>query len=228
MTVYVYAIAHSPAVPGGCTGLRDSAVSPVGEDGLFAAVSRHEDLRLEATEADLWAHERVVEQLMERTAVLPMRFGSTLADEAELAATLRERRGEWESALARVRGAVELAVRATIAEDEGASDAPEASEGGPGTSYMRARLGQTRRRAEVSARIHEPLAEIARESAVRRAAAAPRAASRPLLAAAYLVDTDRIASFRGRVAALDDEVAEATVACTGPWPPYSFTSEARS
>src|SRR3954451_4800516 len=225
--LYVYAIADSPAVPSDCRGLRDSDVSAFGEDGVFAALSRHDELRLEATEPDLWAHERVVEQLMEGAAVLPMRFGSMLADEAELATTFHERRGEWESILTRVRGAVELAVRATIDGENGSADAPEVPDGGPGTNYMLARLVQTRRRADVSARIHEPLAKIARESAVRMTTTGRLPSPRPLLAAAYLVDSERIASFRGLVAELDHKVAEATIACTGPWPPYSF-SKARS
>ena len=223
--LYLYAIAaDSPAATSGCTGLRGATVEAIGEAGLFAAVSRHDDLRLEASAADLWAHERVVEQLMDQAAVLPMRFASTIASESVAVATLRERRGEFQSMLSRVRGAVELAIRATFNNEPAPAAAAEPT-GGPGTTYMLTRLGRTRQQAQVAARIHQPLSAIARESDVRVTGAEETSSeSRPLLTGSYLVDRDRVAPFRARVAELDEEVAEAKIACTGPWPPYSFTS----
>ena len=46
----------------------------------------------------------------------------------------------------------------------------------------------------------------------------------PAFKAAYLVDRDRIEPFRRRVDELAEDVEGASVVCTGPWPPYSFTS----
>jgi hypothetical protein len=45
-----------------------------------------------------------------------------------------------------------------------------------------------------------------------------------MLSAAYLVDRERVDSFRARVEELGEEIDGAAVVCTGPWPPYSFTS----
>ena len=135
-------------------------------------------------------------------------------------ATLRERRHEFEAALEHVRGAVELGIRAVI--DTEPSDRPvsgTAGARGPGTAYMLSRLERERRGADAAARIHEPLAELARES-IHRLGSQPQ----PRLNASYLVDRDRLEAFRVRVEQLSDEVIEATIVCTGPWPPYSFSS----
>jgi hypothetical protein len=57
------------------------------------------------------AHERVLEAIMERGPVLPLRFGTELESEDELAAVLAERRDELARGLERVRGRVELGLR---------------------------------------------------------------------------------------------------------------------
>jgi len=218
--LYLYAITESPQPPEG-PGLRGAALRAIGDDGLFAIASEHDDLRLEANEDDLWAHEGVIEELMDRAAVLPMRLGSTLPDDGAVRATLRERREEFGEALERVTGAVELGVRAFAEpvperQPEGAT---AATAGGPGTAYMMARLERERRGSEAAARIHEPLAALARQS-TRRLTPQPRA----LLNVSYLVDRDRVDAFRARVEDLEGELDEATIVCTGPWPPYSFSA----
>src|SRR5204862_7171797 len=111
--LYVYAITDVPQPPG-VAGLDGASLRAIGAGGLAAVVSQHEELR-RAEEADeLWAHERVVEAAMEQGAVLPMRIGSVVEDEAAVASLLRRRGQAFRDALARVRGAVELGVRLVI------------------------------------------------------------------------------------------------------------------
>jgi hypothetical protein len=85
------------------------------------------------------------------------------------------------------------------------------------------RLGQQRRHEDIATRVHEPLARIARESVTRSGFA-----ERGAIKAAYLVDTDRVEAFRGRVEELGRELDGASIVCTGPWPPYSFASSEQS
>jgi hypothetical protein len=215
--LYLYAITEARDAPHR-RGLRGASLRAIGETGLFATVSEHDDSRIEASEDDLWAHEAVVEALMQAPAVLPMRFGSSAADEPAVRALLRERRSEFTAALDRVRDKEELGVRAVFHEPQQAQ--PTAvSAAGPGTVYMLSRLEQERRSAATATRIHEPLAAIAREST--RRTGSPSAG---VLNAAYLVDRDMIDAFRTRVEELAEDVDEAALVCTGPWPPYSFTS----
>jgi hypothetical protein len=218
--LYLYAITQGPDPPE-VAGLRGAPLRAIGADGMFAIASEHDDLRIEANEDDLWAHENVVEALMDRSAVLPMRFGSLLPDEAAVYAMLRNQRAEFELVLAWVRGAVELGIRAVIEpEDVEVPDLIAAGRSGtPGTSYMLGRLERQRMGADVARRIHEPLASLARDSTSRLSAQ-----GRPVLKASYLVDLGMVDDFRTRVEELDEELREATIVCTGPWPPYSFTS----
>jgi gas vesicle protein GvpL/GvpF len=218
--LYLYAVTESPTPPE-LLGLRGSPLRTVGEAGLFAIVSEHEELRIQPTEDDLWAHDGVVEALMDEASVLPVRLGSLMADDAGVLAFLRERRHEFELALERVRGAVELGVRAAMAPEDAVEPEPEDAAGaaGPGTEYMHARLRRERRGTEASSRIHQPLASLARASTFRVSAR-----ERPLLHAAYLVDRERVEDFMARVDELDTQ-SEALIVCTGPWPPYSFSSE---
>ena len=216
--LYVYAITESPARPHGL-GLRSARLRVIGDEPPFAVVSDH-DQSVEPGEEDLWAHERVVEDAMKMGAVLPFRFGTSVPDEARLTGVLEERRRELEVALRRVRGAVELGVRAHL-RPRVRSNGDRLGERvpGPGTGYMLGRLADERQVADLIARIHEPLATLARRSARR-----PSSAGSGAFKAAYLVDRDRIEPFRRRVDELAEDVEGASVVCTGPWPPYSFTS----
>jgi hypothetical protein len=214
--LYLYAITNGSQLPE-AAGLRGGSLRAIGEGDVFAVVSELGGSRIEASEDDLWAHEAVVESLME-TGVLPMRFGSSVPNEEAARALLRERRQEFREALDRVRGKVELGVRAVARSAE--EPEPVGAEGaGPGTTYMLARLEAERRGVKAAARIHEPLSAIARETA-RLPASSPGG----VLNAAYLVDRNRVDSFRARVEELGEEIDGAAVVCTGPWPPYSFTS----
>lgn len=117
--VYLYAITgESPSdLTGLGPGLQAQPVRAVASDGLTAIVSDHPDGEVPPSEADLWAHERVVEGLMTDYAVLPMRFGSLLDDDAAVRALLSARAAELRAGLRHVAGAIELGVRAAWSVD---------------------------------------------------------------------------------------------------------------
>lgn len=214
--LYVYGISDAPDAPS-VPGLRDAPLSVSGQGGVFAVCSEHDDAPFEADESTLLEHERVVEALLEHGTVLPMRFGSSVADRESLLRFLDERRADFELGLERVRGAVEIGVRALIREEPAELTPALAGADRPGTAYMLARLNDEKRSAAIAAHIHEPLVALSRESASRQS---------PLngdLNTAYLVDRKDVDPFRATVEKLDDAVDDATVVCTGPWPPYSFT-----
>jgi gas vesicle protein GvpL/GvpF len=224
--LHVYAITDSDRPPE-AVGLDGADLRVVGERAPFAVVSEHDQVSPRVNEEDLWAHEQVVEELMARAAVLPMRFDATVADEEALRRILDERRGEFEALLDEVRGAVELGVRALLGEageDEGGPPDGEspgvAGSEGPGTAYLLARAQSRRRDADLTARIHEPLSALSRRSRQSGPGLRPG-----LFKAAYLVDRDRVDAFRARVEELDSELGNGRIVCTGPWPAYGFSSE---
>jgi Gas vesicle synthesis protein GvpL/GvpF len=197
--IELYAITDDPAPP-------DPPLRAVRSDGLTALCAPAE--RREMTAEVLWRHEEVVEALMEERDLLPMRFGTVVEDDEAAVRALDQQREQLKMSLDRVRGAVELAVRAA---------ADPSSEGTAvglsGAEYMRAKAHRT----EAAGLLHEPLAFLARESVVQPGP--------ELLRAAYLVDREAVESFVGLVRRLQATHEDLHILCTGPWPPYSFAQQ---
>ena len=214
--IWVYAICESGAaeqVYG--AGLAGAPLESVRDDGLAAVISRHVEPPDERLGDALVRHEQTVERLMDAGAVLPMRFGSRLADVSALRDALAARHSELVDALDAVRGRVELGVRALWA--GGGDPVPAERPGYPsGVGYVRARLELLHRDEEAATAIHEPLEAMA--------AAASRHPERPgeVLRGSYLVERSAVDEFRARARELQSLHAELAVLCTGPWPPYSF------
>jgi hypothetical protein len=186
--------------------------------GIEAVASEHEELDLPADEDALWTHERVVEALMDQGAVLPMRFGSLLESENQVRVLLSSRGAEFRRALDRVRGAVEVGVRVALG-DEDARAVPDAGASGPGTAYLLGQLERTRHHGSVEARVAEALTPLAREHVSRANGSAGAS-----LNSAYLVERERLDDFVSRASELEGELTGVRVACTGPWPAYSFAN----
>jgi len=194
------------------------------------------------TEDNLWRHEAVVEILMADRTVLPMRFGTVLADEAAIQAVLAAHHADFVASLDRVRGRVELGLRVLWEADQpptppSSSEFPGVPQGhsseelrgtqaNSGRAYLLARLEEERQRqacrqrAEALAEeLHTPLAQLATES-TRQVLITPRL----LLTAAYLVEREQVAAFRQEVEALSAANPTLRFLCTGPWPAYSFVT----
>jgi Gas vesicle synthesis protein GvpL/GvpF len=222
--IWVYAVGERPDVPPPpATGLAGAPLESVREGGLLAVLSHHAARpQVDAVDA-LWAHEDVVERLMTQRAVLPMRFGSQLPDVAALRRALATHHDELLTALDRVRGRVELAVRAIWADDAGHTDvttppvAEAPAQHDTGLRYVRAKLGLRNRADAAGAALHVQLAALAVADSRR-----PGLGPRELLRASYLVERPVVAEFRAAVQRLQLEHRDAAVLCTGPWPPYSF------
>jgi hypothetical protein len=215
--LYVYAIAE-PGTQIDVKGMQGADVRPVRAGDVDVLVSEHDYLEPSADIEEVWAHEAVVEAAGENgAAVLPLRFGSVLPDEAAVVALVEERAHDFTRALDRVRGAVEIGVRAAVAPTGAPEPEPEPDER-PGTAYLMTRLAQKRRGDEIIDLVHRPLADMAREH-VRLDKTIGDPSSVRL---AYLVDEDAVEPFQERVQDLDTELDHVRLACTGPWPPYSF------
>jgi Gas vesicle synthesis protein GvpL/GvpF len=199
------------------TGLDNEPLRAVFEGSLAAIVSEHVGTELQPRIERLRDYESTVRRLMERGAILPARFGSLLADEGAVHGLLRRRHRDLLARVRRVRGAVELALRANWRAGGGMiTDARPPS----GTSYLRARL-ELRQNARRVASELDPLTALARSSR-RTLSPAP---DLPVLDA-YLVERDRVREFVAMVAELDEGLDEVELTCTGPWPPYSFAEGA--
>jgi hypothetical protein len=221
MSSYLYAIGHANISAPARGGLGGEALRSVAAGGLGAVVSDHPDVPPSATEELLWSHERIVEQLSSYHDVLPARFGSLLTNDGAVRSLLRDRQADLAAALRRVAGADELALRAGWVADH-PTDARVLQERAAGAAYLAHQLELRGRARELAERLNSALRGLARDSRVRL----PASPSAPLRAA-YLVARDRAEQFRRRVDELDRELEDVEIACTGPWPPYSFVERRR-
>ena len=181
-------------------------------DALELVVS--EVPRDEVTQEAVLRHAEVVEALMSRSrAVLPAQFSRPFAGDDELVSAVTAKASDLEQRLQRVRGCVELGLRVMApVPDSG----PEAESG---AEYLRARLEEERRRSQLVAEVDEPLARLAQETA-------GGAAGSKVFERAYLVRDEDASTFLDTVRELQATHPELSLACTGPWPPYSFGAEA--
>ena len=214
MMLLLYAIAdREHVIPDGVTGLDGQPVRALSAGEIIAVVGPCA-APPEATVDALLRFEQAVEALMGDRTVLPARFGTTLADEDAALELLTSRHRQFADALRRVGGAVEMGVRAGWP-DEGETGSPSGRTAG--ADYLLGRLEHRQRAQRVAAELDAVLGDLARERSCRILA-------RPdgQVAAAYLVNRPRVDEFRAACDRLARAVTEASLICTGPWPPYSF------
>jgi Gas vesicle synthesis protein GvpL/GvpF len=213
MTCVLYGITEDEPALSGKAGLDGARLEAVRHRQLVAIVSAGRETDQAADLDRLLEYQRVIQSLMERRSVLPARFGSRSSGRAELCELLERRYHQLLASLERVRGAVELALRA-----EWRDPSPASSGGRPGdgTAYLLARVDLHRRATAVARRL-DPLATHAR-------ACQTRVLPRPELAvsSAYLIEPARLGEFAETLAEIDGPAEPIDLVCTGPWPPYSF------
>ena len=109
--IYVYGIidvddgldVSSPGIDGG-------EIETVAADGLAAVVTRVSHPKIRAQRANLAAHHKLLQKLVERQAVLPCAFGTVAGDEEQLRELLRLNHDLLAAQLAKLRGKVEMSL----------------------------------------------------------------------------------------------------------------------
>jgi hypothetical protein len=217
--VYLYAIADADAAVPATGGIDGAPVSLETVQDLGAVVSVLARQPSPESQQAVLDHARVVEAVArENAAVLPARFGRSYDDAESLRPALEARAGALRESLERVRDCVEVGLRVLAPEEAVASAASSPAPAGSGRDYMRIRLAAVHHAEALADELHVPLAELARAST--RSVAAPRM----LLTAAYLIPRASLPAFRARVEELQRSRPGMSLACTGPWPPYSFAA----
>jgi Gas vesicle synthesis protein GvpL/GvpF len=218
--IYVYGICD-PAITAPTLrrrGLGGARLRALERGGLAAVYSRHRSLRPRPTPQLVLHHEHVVEAIMENGAVLPLRFGTQLEHEKQLADLLAARRDELLRSLQRVRGKAELGVRLIPQRPPPGTRAVPAT----GREYLLARVRTHRRYEQAVREVHDALVALSEDSRIRP----PREPSTAFVAA-YLIDAARTDEFRRRAHQLAERQPGMQVVVTGPWPPYNFATEQR-
>jgi|SRR5918992_280014 hypothetical protein len=212
--LYLYALTEHPAVVPQMVGLEETPLTVERLDGIEAVVGLVSHERIEASEEAVLTHARIVDELAAlNEAVLPARFGRGYPDAEALRDAVTEQADALGQALDRVRGCLELGLRVLTQPTD--TDSP----GQSGREYMVGRLDRRRQAERLADEVHAPLAALARAE-TRTVAATPQL----LLSAAYLVPREALEPFQSAVEEIETAHPELSLACTGPWPPYSFAT----
>jgi hypothetical protein len=212
---------------------REVPLDEYGADVLPERLNDREWLERNARE-----HEDVLQSAAAITTVVPLRFGTIYRGREHVELMLEERADELRETIERVRGHVELGVKAwvdlaTLGQTLDPDEQP--LEGGAGMAYLQQRSREQERSRELTARCVE-LAEEAhgRLAAVAVAAVSNRPQPRELtgrsesmvLNGAYLVadGDERLRDEVERLSAEHDGLG-VSYELTGPWPPHNFAGE---
>jgi Gas vesicle synthesis protein GvpL/GvpF len=249
---YVYGVVPTAEAPAnlfdGIAGVGGAPVKLVG-DGRLAAIATEVPLREfgeeaiaqnlrdpEWLESRVRGHDAVLETAVGAVPVVPFRFGTIYRGEDEVRAMLSEHE-RLSEALDRVRGRVELGVKAFLA---AAAAVGEAADDETSASAGRRYLEEKQRARRLADEREALRARWADETHARLAAVAEAATANPLqprelserdeemfLNGAYLVPLEREQAFRAALAELDTELGPsgARFELTGPWPPYNFVED---
>ncbi|HZU60588.1 MAG TPA: GvpL/GvpF family gas vesicle protein, partial [Solirubrobacteraceae bacterium] len=228
-------------------------VEAVVEGGLAALVSpvpltEYGDERLRQHLEDIeWlertarCHEAVLEQVMERASIVPLRLCTLYHDRDGIRRMLLQHAEGLAGSLAAVEGTAEWGVKVFLEAEPGgpaasvqAAEQPERPATGTGYLAQRQQERQAARlRDEISQEcveeVHGVMCDLARDArlnAVQRPEAHGREGEM-LLNGAYLVDREQESGLSSAVAQLQSRWSARgfAVELTGPWPPYNFVSE---
>jgi hypothetical protein len=234
---YVYGITTERDPPRLERGVAGSSVRTLSEDGLCAIVATVPDGLLEANRANLMAHSNVLQEVLQDGAVVPMRFGIVLSDDAAVRSELLAgRRDDLLSLLDAVQGKVELSLSVYYIEDAilgeivattpaiarlqaSIRSLPDAA-----AYYQRIRLGELVAEELARRRVADATALVSRfvplAVAIQEARDLPE---RTVLRASFLVPREGVDRFRDAVdAAAHDLVGRMLFKLVGPLPPFSF------
>ncbi|MFC6887424.1 MULTISPECIES: GvpL/GvpF family gas vesicle protein [Actinomadura] len=243
---YVYGVTRADAsLPENLTGLEDGPVGLIAHERCAALTSDLPQGRALGERADLVAHQRVLDALVESgVVVLPFRFGAALSSRDavrdELLASNSDRLGQ---VLDQLDGRVELRLKGTYVQEvvlrEVMNDEPQIAElnqrlrdippeAADAAYYDRVRLGELiaqaleQRREDDGQVLLEALAPAA-EAIVRRSPMREE----DVLDASFLVERDRVTEFEQSVDKLGKIHGERIrIRLIGPLAPYDFVPEA--
>jgi len=209
--ILLYAIAPSAA---GLSVLQTEGLC-LHDDGELAAFFEHRAGAPDRTMKEVMSFGRTLQLIWRRTSLLPIRFGTEVHDEAELAALLDEHRQEWLARLRTVCDRSELIVHLPKAEPVPAEQLPAAA--GSGRDYLGAIAERVRAENRVIDELRDLLAPFAEAERALPAVEGPRRA--------FLVANDNVEAAESAVAEWVDRAGLHEVRVTGPWPPFSFCGE---
>ena len=225
--------------------------------GLFVLVSRvrkdefgEENLKknladLEWIEQRASIHEKVIEEVMKDTCVIPFKFATLFNNEDSLKAMVEEYAEELKNNLNNLEGKEEWGLKIycdieklkgvlTQKDDEISKVDKEISSSSPGKAFILKKKKKELLNTVLNAKLNkygqnsfEELKELSLQTSINKLLPKEITERKDemILNAAFLMAKDKVKEFISRVDNLKTEYSDKGIDfdCTGPWPPYNFT-----
>ena len=224
MKLYAYCLVEDlDAFDATTRGISGAAVRLLAVDEFAVLVSDFNSETVTVTRENALDHAAVVRSVLDRTNPLPFRFG-TLVTEQQLKSFISARKAGLQTRFAHVRGCVEMSVK--IIREVTNVSAPAPDEITSGTSFLEEKrkelMGSELNATEatdISTWLHEQVRGLIRDEQV-----VVRPSEKLVVAAAHLVERDKIPQYKENVAQARKSRPELHFLLSGPWPPYSFAN----
>ena len=225
MKLYAYCLLEDrDAFDATTRGISGGEVQLLQVEEFAVLVSKFDGETVAVTRENALDHAAVVRSVLDQTTPLPFRFG-TLVAEQQLRSYIAARKPALQSRFAHVRGGVEMSVK-IIRQVSAAQATAKSSEIISGTTFLEVKrreiLGSEQNVAEareISTWLHEQV-----ESVIRDEKNTVRPSEKLVLAAAHLVDRDKIPQYKEFMTKARESRPELHFLLSGPWPPYSFAN----
>ncbi|MFQ3171753.1 MAG: hypothetical protein ACI9DG_001790 [Oleispira sp.] len=196
----------------------DADLRQIQSEGLTALVKAN-DTELSRESSAVMAYGDQIMRIHQQTTLIPVRYGSLLADEQEVIKHLTDHSAHYHTLLAKLDDCEEVGIRMTLidSDSDNATNAQQAS----GQAYLLARkhvYSVPELAAQQEALINHTLAGLYRE---HRASLSLFNGQRTYLLS-YLVPRATLMQFKEGYIDLVAGMG-ANVTLSGPWPPYNFS-----
>jgi hypothetical protein len=193
------------------TGVQTAEITTVEESGLQCLVSQFRtgnSTRVEPLRDSAVVFNHVLQSVLQQSALIPFRFPTVVADEAEVSRYLHEHESEFRELLLRFKGMVQMEIQIHI---DGKSEHEQS-----GAGFLRSRQEQLLIVRNALGDLHGAVSPYLRNWRVRESANRGRGYA--------LVDRNSVPEFlaRAKAIALPRQVR---ARITGPWPVSEFVRE---
>ena len=226
MKVYAYCLVEDlDTFDAPVRGIEGAAVRLLKIDDFGVLVSAGESDAFPLTQESAIAHAAVVGSVLDKTTLLPFRFG-TIISEQQLRHYVTTYKPALEKSFAHVRGCVEMDLK-IIWQIEKTVQPLKEEERGPGTAFLEQKrreiLGdehQIALKAELSTLLRKELGDLIRDEQISL-----RPSKTAVLAAVFhLVESGNVDRYRETLQEIRNIRPDFKIRLSGPWPPYSFAN----
>lgn len=236
MSFYIYGVvAAKQGMEFGRIGVGEKPVHTIGAGALAFVVSEADREDYVANSLNLGEHERVLETVMKRMTILPMRFGTVASTEKEIMLMLKKHHHVFMRALAKLEGKLEVEIEVMWRDMKAVFD--EIVETNPKLKRLKADSGPKQRDDVIMAgqivyRLLQEKKKRETEGVVRllkkhalEFQADSNTADEIIMKGSFLIDKARLAEFDRALDAVDAKLGKRMrFKYFGPMPPYSFAN----